>query len=79
MWSRLCGFLELLKPERQPISIRSILSPPPQLDHLPSDPLQPEFEKRTVVDFEQPVGDVNSVIRVDADQMGVKGGMVDFR
>ena len=30
------------------------------------------------MDFEQPVGDVNSVIRVDADQVGVEGGMMDF-
>ena len=30
------------------------------------------------MDFEQPVRDVNSVIRVDPDQVGVEGGMVDF-
>ena len=30
------------------------------------------------VDFEQPVGDVDSVIGVDADQMGVEGRMLDF-
>jgi len=30
------------------------------------------------MDFEQPVRDVNSVIRVDADQVGVEGGVVDF-
>jgi transposase len=30
------------------------------------------------MDFEQPVGDVNSVIRVDADKVGVEGGMMDF-
>ena len=30
------------------------------------------------MDFEQPIGDVNSVIRVDADQVGLGGGVVDF-
>jgi len=30
------------------------------------------------MDFEQPIGDVNSVIGVDADQMRIKGRMVDF-
>jgi hypothetical protein len=30
------------------------------------------------MDFEQPVGDVNSVIRVDADQVGVEGHVVDL-
>ena len=31
------------------------------------------------MDFEQPIGDVNSVIGVDADQVGIEGSMVDFR
>ena len=39
--------------------------------HLIGDPLQTKFEKRTVMDFEQPVRDVNSVIMVDPDQVGV--------
>ena len=30
------------------------------------------------MDFEQPVGDVNSVIGIDGDQVGVEGGMMDF-
>ena len=58
-------FLELLEPDRQPLSIGAILTPPRQLDHLPDDPLKAEFEKRAVMDFEQPVGDVDSEIRVD--------------
>jgi hypothetical protein len=70
--------LEFLEPDRQPISIRTILTPPWQLDHLPGDPLQPEFEKRAVMDFGQPVGDMNSVIGVDADQVGIEGRMVDL-
>jgi hypothetical protein len=48
------------------------------LDHLPDDSLKLEFEERAVMDFEQPVGDVNSVIRVDPDQVGVEGGIMDF-
>ena len=74
----LCRSPELLKPERQPVAVRPVLIPPRQLDHLPDDPLEPEFEKRAIMDFEQPIGYVNSVIRVDADQMGIEGGMVDF-
>ena len=31
------------------------------------------------MDFEQPIGDVNSVIGVDADQVGVEGRVVDLR
>ena len=48
-------------------------------DHLHDDPHQPEFEERAIVDFEQPIGDVNSVIGVDADQMGVEGRVMEFR
>ena len=59
--------LELLEPKRQPVPIGTILTPPPRLNHLPDDPLKPEFEKRAIMDFEQPVGDVNSVAWVDAD------------
>jgi hypothetical protein len=39
--------------------------------------LQPEFQKRAVMDFEQPVGDVNSVIRVDVDQVN-EGRMMEL-
>jgi hypothetical protein len=49
------------------------------LDHLPDDPFEAEFEKRAIMDFEQPIGDVNSVIGVDADQVGVEGRMMDLR
>jgi hypothetical protein len=49
------------------------------LDHLPDDPLQPEFEKRAIVDFEQPVRDMDAEIWVDPDQVGVEGRMMDFR
>jgi len=71
--------LELLEPKRQPVPIRTILTPPRRLNHLPDDSLKPEFEERAIMDFEQPVRDVNSVIRVHADQVGVESGMVDLR
>ena len=64
MRSRLCGLLELLEPSRQSIPIGAILLPPWQLDHLPDDPLEAEFEKRAIMDFEKPIGNVNSVIGV---------------
>ena len=70
--------LELLEPKRQPVPIRTILTPPPRLNYLPDDSLKPEFEESAIMDFEQRVGDVNLVIGVDADQVGVEGGMMDF-
>jgi hypothetical protein len=48
------------------------------LDQLPDDPLKAEFEKRAVMDFEQPVRDVDAEIRVDPDQVGVEGRMMEF-
>ena len=44
---------------------------------VPAIPFNPS-SKRAIMDFEQPIGDVNSVIRVDADQVGVEGRVVDF-
>jgi hypothetical protein len=72
------SLLELLEPSRQSIPIRAIFTASRQLDQLPDDPLKAEFEKRAVMDFEQPIRDVNSVIKVDADQVGVEGGMMDI-
>jgi hypothetical protein len=71
--------LELLEPAGQAVSIRVIFLPPRQLDHLPSDPFEAEFEERPIMNFEQAVGDMDSEIRVDPDQVGVEGGMVDLR
>jgi hypothetical protein len=36
------------------------------------------FEKRAIMNFEQPVGNVNSVIRVDADQVGIERRVMDL-
>ena len=63
--SRLCGLLEFLEPSRQPVSIRVILTSSRQLDRLLGDSLEAEFEKCAIMDFQQPVGDVNAKIRVD--------------
>jgi quercetin dioxygenase-like cupin family protein len=71
--------LELLEPKRQPVPIRTILTPPRQFDRLPDDPFEAEFEKRAIVDFEQPIRDVNSVVGIDADQVGIKGGLMELR
>jgi hypothetical protein len=72
-------FLEFLEPSRQPMSIRVIHTSSRQLDHPPGDPLQPEFEKQAIVDSEQSLGDVDAEIRVDPDQLGVKGRMMKLR
>jgi hypothetical protein len=69
---------ELLEPKRQPVPIRTILTPPRRLNHLPDDSLQSEFEKRAIMDFEQAIGDMNSIIGVEADQVSIEGGMMDF-
>jgi hypothetical protein len=45
---------------RQPVAIGAILTPSRQLDHLPDYPLKPEFEKRTIMGFEQPVRDMDA-------------------
>jgi hypothetical protein len=75
----LCSLLELLEPKRQPVSVRTILKRSRPVDQFSDDPLKAEFEKRAVMDFEQAVRDVDSVIRVNADQVGIKRGMMDFR
>jgi hypothetical protein len=48
------------------------------LDQLPDYPLKPEFEKRTIMGFEQPVRDMDAVIWVDPNQVGIEGRMMDF-
>jgi hypothetical protein len=48
----------LLEPKRQPVAIGMILKPPRPVDQCPGDPLEAEFEKLTIMDFEQAIGDV---------------------
>jgi hypothetical protein len=73
------SLLELLEPSRQSIPIRAIFTASRQLDQLPDDSRKAKFEKRAVMDFEQPIGDVNSIVGVNADEVGIEGGMVDLR
>ena len=69
----------MLEPNRQPVSIRAIFIPSWRLDYLPDDPLQAEFKEWAIVDFEKPIGNVNSVIGIDADQMSVESRVMEFR
>ncbi len=69
----------MLKPKRQSVSIRTILTPSRPVDQCSGDPLEAEFQKRAIMDFEQPVRDMDAEIRVYPDQMGVEGRMVDLR
>ena len=78
-FAELCGSPELLEPERQPIPIGSILKTSWSVDQCSGDPLQPEFEKRAIVDFEQPVRDMDAEIGIDADQVGVEGRVMELR
>jgi hypothetical protein len=75
----LCGFLKLFEAECQSVSIGIIPKPSRPVDQRSGDSLQPEFEERAIVDFEQPIRDVDAVIGVDPDQVGVEGRMMDLR
>ena len=55
-----------------------------QLDALRFRPyanasLEAEFEERAIMNLEQPARDVDAEIRIDPDQLGVEGCMMDFR
>jgi hypothetical protein len=47
-------FLELLEPDRQSVSVRTIVKPSRPVDQCPGDSLKPNFEERAIMDFEQP-------------------------
>jgi hypothetical protein len=66
--AELCGSPELLEPDSQPVSIRTILKPSWSVDQCSGDPLKAEFEKWTIMDFEQAIGNVDSEIGIDPDQ-----------
>jgi hypothetical protein len=69
----------LLEPYRQPLPVGTILHPFWHLDMRAVNPLEAQFEKRAVVDIKQPVGDVNTVIGINADQVSVEGCVVNLR
>jgi hypothetical protein len=52
---RLCGLLELLEPDRQPVSIGTILIASRPVDQCSGNRFEAEFEKRTIMNFEQSV------------------------
>src|SRR4051794_29636738 len=56
-----------LETNRQPVAIGTVLKPSRPVDCPSCDPLETKFEKRAIVDFEQPVRDVDAEIRVDPD------------
>jgi len=68
----------LLEPNRQPVAVRSLLDPLRPIDQRPGDSLKPEFEERAIMDFEQPVRNMDAEIGVDADQVDIEGSMVDL-
>src|SRR4051794_21065602 len=63
---------ELEAMERERIGVR-------RFDTHTSDPLQPKFEERTVMDFEQPLGYMDAVVGIDTDQVCIERCMMDFR
>ena len=56
-----------------------VLKPPRPVDERSDDSLEAEFEEWAVMDFEQPVRDMDAEIRVDPDQLGVKGRVMELR
>jgi hypothetical protein len=54
-------------------------TPSRQLDDLPDVPFEAKFDKLAMLDFEQPIADVNSVIGFDADQVGIEGHVMELR
>ena len=70
--------LEPLEPQRKPISVRLVLHAVRQMDRATIQPLQ-GFEHRPVVLPQQPLGHMQPIVRVDADQMRVERRMMNFR
>ena len=69
--------LETLEANRKPIPIRPVLSPVRQMEGFAIYLLE-GFEHRAVVLVEQSVRDMQSIVGIDPDQMGIEGGMMDF-
>ena len=77
--AELCCSPVLLEPDSQPVAVGMILKPSWSVDQCSSDPFEAEFEEGTVVDFGQPIGDVNPIIGVDTDKLGVEGRVMQLR
>jgi hypothetical protein len=70
--------LKLLEAVGQPVAIRVISGTPRQCDTLAADVLEAKLKERAVVQFEQLLGEVDLIVRVDPDQVGVERGVVDL-
>ncbi len=70
--------LEALEPQRKPISVRLILHAARQVDRAAVQPLQGS-EHRPVVLPQQPLGHMQPIVRIDADQMRVERRMMNLR
>ena len=69
--------LETLEANRKPIPIRSVLNPVRQMEGFAIYLLE-GFEHQAVVLVGQSVRDMQSIVGIDPDQMGIEGGMMDF-
>jgi hypothetical protein len=65
------SFLELLKPKRQSLTIRAILTPPRQPDHLPDDRFSPSSRNGPSW-ISSNRSDNDAEIWGDPDQIGIK-------
>jgi hypothetical protein len=70
--------LEALEPQRKPISIKLVLHSLRQMDCAPVQSFQ-RLKHRAVTLPEQPLGHMQLIIRVDADQMRVERRMMNLR
>ena len=69
--------LEPLEADREPVAIRPVLDPVRQMQGFAIQLLE-GFQHRTVLLIEQSVRDMQPIIGIDADQMGIEGGMMDL-
>ena len=70
--------LESLEAQREPIAIRTVLETAWQVDGSAVQPLQ-GLKHRAVVLPKQSLGHMQSIVRVDADQMSVERGVMNLR
>jgi hypothetical protein len=77
--SNLRDAFELLEPERKPVSVRVMLLGAREPDQRPCDRFEALLEQRPVVQHQQALGDVDPAVGVDADQVIVEGGVVNWR
>ena len=67
-----------IEPQREPVSIRVVLSPLRKAQQSAVQPFD-RLQHRPILLSEQTLRDVQSVVWIDSDQVGVEGGMMDFR